>query len=196
MMLGDLNAAEAWAIRTGQAYNGSDLWATWARFSQWSRIANSSNKGEFYAPFARGLTDVHFGVMKDAHDMLALYTNSNADYRWILQAAIQEHEGKIDDAVNSLNKALTYQQSNYGGETLPLFPAGEALGGLYYRHGRYADAATAFEQTLQRYPNDPRALYGLGLAQQRMGQGVTSQQTLKDFEQIWTDPTPPDLADL
>ena len=197
MMLGDLHVAESWAIRTGQVYGGSDLWATWARFGQWSRVANSASaKGEFYAPFARGLTDVHFNVMKDARDMLALYGNTDADYRWMLEAAIDEHDRRIQPAIDALNRALAYQQREDGGETLPLFPAGEALGALYYRQQRYSDAASAFAQTLQTYPNDPRALYGLGLAQQRLGQGVTSAQTLKSFEQIWTDPTPPDLADL
>jgi tetratricopeptide (TPR) repeat protein len=196
MMLGDLNAAEAWAQRTGEAYNGSDLWATWARFGQWSRIADSTSTSEFYAPFSRGLTDVHFGVMKDAHDMLALYGNTDADYRWILEAAIDEREGRIPNAIDALGRAVAYQKRQYGGETLPLFPAGEFLGGLYYRQGRYADAAGAFQQTLQKYPNDPRALYGLGLAQQHLGLGVSSQQTLKNFQQLWTDPTPPDLANL
>ena len=196
MMLGDPHAAEAWALRTGQAYGGSDLWVTWARFGEWSRIASSTAKGEFFAPFARGLTDVHFNVIADARGMLALYSNVDADYRWILEAAIDEREGRIEPAIDALNHALAFQTREDGGETLPLFPAGEALGGLYYRQGRYADAASVFQQTLQRYPNDPRALYGLSLAQQRLGQGVTSQQTLKSFERLWADPTLPNIADL
>lgn len=196
MMLGDVHAAEAWALRTGQIYGGSDLWVTWARFGDWSRIANSTASGQFFAPFARGLTDVHFNVMNDARQMLALYGNIDADYRWMLQAAIDEHDGRISAAVDDLNHALAYQSREDGGEQLPLFPAGEAMGALYYRQGRYAESAAAFLQTLQRYPNDPRALYGLSLAQQRLGQAVTSQQTLKNFQQIWTDPTPPRIADL
>ncbi|HZT13828.1 MAG TPA: tetratricopeptide repeat protein [Candidatus Baltobacteraceae bacterium] len=195
MMLGDLQVAEAWAIRTGEAYNGSDLWATWARFGQWPRIANSDGKGEFYAPFARGLTDVHFGVMKDAHAMLALYASNDADYRWILESAVDEREGRIPQAIDALGRALSYQQHQFGGEMLPLFPAGELLGALYYRQGRYSEAKSAFAQTLQTYPNDPRALYGLGLAQQRLGD-TASRSTLKSFEQVWTDPVPPDLAQL
>ena len=196
MMLGDVNEAERWAIRTGQAYDGSDLWVTWARFGQWSRIANSGATGQFYAPFARGLTDIHYGLMKDAKQMLALYGSTDADYRWMLEAAIDEHEGRAQAAIDALNRALAYQAREDGAETLPLFPAGETLGALYYRQGRYDDAKSAFEQTLQRYPNDPRALYGLGLAEQKLGNAVSSQQTLKTFALIWTDPTPPDLADL
>ncbi len=196
MMLGDVHTAETWALRTGQIYGGSDLWVTWARFGEWSRIAASTPGGQFFAPFARGLTDVHFNVMKDAREMLGLYANVDADYRWILQAAIDERDGHIAGAIDDLHHALAYQAREDGGEELPLFPAGEALGALYYRQARYADAQAAFEQTLQRYPNDPRALYGLSLAQQQLGQAVTSQQTLKSFQLIWTDPAPPSIADL
>jgi tetratricopeptide (TPR) repeat protein len=196
MMLGDLRAAEMWAGRTGQAYNGSDMWATWARFGQWQRIAKSNAQNEFYAPLARGLTGIHLGAIGDARQMLALYGNRDTDYRWLLEAAIDEHDGKIDSAVAALNHALAYQQREYGAETLPLFPAGEYLGALLYRHGRYTEAQDAFNATLARYPMDPRALYGLSLAQKQLGQAVSSADTLKLFNEIWTIATPPNLADL
>jgi tetratricopeptide (TPR) repeat protein len=128
--------------------------------------------------------------------MLSLYGNRDTDYRWLLESAIDEHDGKLADAVTALNHALAYQQREYGAETLPLFPAGESLGALFYRHGRYADARDAFTATLERYPNDPRALYGLSLSQKQLGQEVSSADTLKMFRQIWTIATPPNLADL
>jgi tetratricopeptide (TPR) repeat protein len=196
MMLGDLRTAELWAARTGQAYNGSDMWATWTRFGQWQRIAKSTSQNEFYAPLARGLTGIHLGAINDARQMLSLYGNRDTDYRWLLESAIDEHDGKLADAVTALNHALAYQQREYGAETLPLFPAGESLGALFYRHGRYADARDAFTATLERYPNDPRALYGLSLSQKQLGQEVSSADTLKMFRQIWTIATPPNLADL
>jgi hypothetical protein len=196
MMLGDLQAAELWARRAGQAYNGSDMWATWTRFGQWQRIANSGAQNEFYAPLARGLTGVHLGAMDDARQMLALYANRDTDYRWLLEAAIEERDGNIETAVTALKRALAYQQREYGAETLPLFPAGEYLGALLYRHGRYDEARDAFTATLDRYPNDPRALFGLSLAQKQLGQAVSSADTLKRFNEIWTIATPPNLADL
>lgn len=196
MMIGDLQTAQLWAQRAGEAYNGSDLWATWARFGQWQWIAHSNAQNQFYAPLARGLTDLHLGVPDDARKMLALYGNVDADYRWLLQAAVDEHDGKIQPAVDAYNRAIAYQDREDGAETLPLFPAGEFLGALYYRQGRYADAMQAFQQTLSRYPNDPRALYGLALAQRALGQAVSSEQTLKSFSAIWKERTPPDIAGL
>jgi tetratricopeptide (TPR) repeat protein len=194
MMLGDLHVAETWAARTGREYNGSDLWATWARFGQWSRIANSGAQGQFYAPLARGWTDVHFGVIADARSMLALYANADTDYRWLLKSAIDEHDGKITDAVNALNRAIAYQQREDEAETLPLFPANEYLGALYYRQKRYTEARDAFTAALTRYPNDPRALYGLALAQRALGQAANSADSLRTFSSIWNAPTPPDFG--
>jgi hypothetical protein len=196
LMIGDLQSALTWAARVGQQYEGSDTWATWARFGQWRHIAASSAQNEFYAPLARGLTDIHLGAVDDARKMLALYANIDADYRWLLAAALDEHDGRVPAAIDDLQRAAAYQQREDGAEQLPIFPAGEALGALYYRHRQYADAAGAFSSTLARYPNDPRALYGLALAQRALGQEVSSQQTLKTFTVIWNDTTPPNLADL
>jgi tetratricopeptide (TPR) repeat protein len=195
LMLGNLEAAQTWAARVGHEYEGSDMWATWARFGQWQRIASSTATNEFYAPLARGLTDVHLGAIADAHKMLALYGNIDADYRWILAAAIAEHEGRIPDAVAALQRAIAYQQREDGAEQIPVFPADERLGALYYRQKDYVKAQDAFAAALQRYPNDPRALYGLALVQRALGEAVSSQQTLKTFTVLWNDPAPPNLDD-
>jgi hypothetical protein len=196
MMLSDAGNAEAWAVRVGHAYGGSDLWATWARYGFWQRIATSPATGEFYAPLARGLTGVHLGNPADARSMLALYANVDADYRWLLEAAIDEHDGNIAAAVAALNRAIADQRRDDGAEQLPVFPAGEMLGALYLRQHDPAGAERAFTQTLQRYPHDPRALYGLALAQKALGEAVSSAQTLKDFTTVWMHATPPNIADL
>lgn len=185
LMLGDPHVAETWAIRAGSEYGGSDLWATWARYGQWSRIKASNAANQFYAPLVRGWADVHFGMMDDARKMLALYGNIDADYRWLLQAAIDEHDGRIESAAADLNRAIAYQDREDQAEQLPVFPAGEVLGALYFHRQDYARARAAFEATLARYPNDPRALYGLALAQRALGDVAASQQTLKSFNAIW-----------
>lgn len=196
MMLGDLTLAERWARRVGRAYNGSDLWATWTRFGEWQRIAGSSSQNEFYAPLARGLTSLHLGAPGDARKMLSLYGNLDTDYRWLLEAAVDDRAGNIDGAISALNRAIAYQEREYGAETLPLFPAGESLGALYYRHARYDSARDAFAATLTRYPNDPRALYGLALAQGRLGETAGSAASLKAFQAVWTQSAPPNLDSL
>ncbi len=193
MMLGDLHVAETWGVRTGRQYNGSDLWATWARFGQWQNIDKATARNQFYTPLVRGWTDVHFGMMEDARKMLALYGNADTDFRWLLEAAIDEHDGKIAAAADALQRAIAYQQREDGGEQLPLFPARELLGALYYRQGNFQSARDAYEAALTRYPNDPRALYGLGLTQRALGQTERSDIALKTFSSIWNAPLPPDL---
>ncbi len=196
MMLGDLHASEVWAARVGREYEGSDLWATWARFGLWQRIASSNATNEFYAPLARGLADLHLGAVSDARKMLALYGNVDGDFRWLLAAAVDEHDGKTAAAVDAFNHAIAYQQREDGAEQLPVFPAGEMLGAFYYRQKQFESAQDAFTAALALYPNDPRALYGLALAQRALGLAVSSQQTMKAFTSIWTEPTPPNLGDL
>jgi tetratricopeptide (TPR) repeat protein len=194
MMLGDLYVAQTWAARAGREYNGSDLWATWARFGQWQRIARSTAQNEFYAPLARGWTDLHLGAPADAPKMLALYGDSDTDFRWLLAAAIAEHQGRIEQALDAINRAIAYQLREDQAEQLPLFPAHEFLGALYYRQKRYTQARDAFAAALARYPKDPRALYGLALAQRALGEAVGSAATMKAFTSIWNAPTPPDLT--
>ena len=70
------------------------------------------------------------------------------------------------------------------------------LGAFYYRQKQFEKAQDAFTAALALYPNDPRALYGLALAQRALGLAVSSQQTMKAFTSIWTEPTPPNLVDL
>jgi predicted Zn-dependent protease len=195
-MIGNLQESLTWAARVGREYEGSDLWATWARFGQWRRIASSGARNEFYAPLTRGLADVHVGAIDDARKMLGLYGNIDADYRWLLAAALDEHDGRVQAAVEDLQRASAYQQREDGAEQLPIFPAGEALGALYYRHTQFPEAQAAFAATIARYPNDPRALYGLAMAQQALGEEVSSRQTLKTFTAIWNDTNLPSLTDL
>lgn len=193
MMRGDLKTATLWAQRAGDAYDGSDLWVTWARFDQWDRITGDPPPREFFAVLVRGLADLHRNDIGGAQTMLTLYGGIDADYRWILQSAIAEHEGRLDDAAAALQRAIEYQQREDIAERLPLFPAGELLGGLYYRHAEYARAEQAYRDTLTRFPDDPRALYGLALAERALGQAVSAAQTLKTFTTLWNGPNPPGI---
>lgn len=194
MMRGDLQSALLWAQRAGDAYGGSDVWATFARFGVWDRIAGNPTGREFNAVLASGLAAVHRGDIPYAQKMLAQYANTNADYRWILEGAIADAQGRVDDAATAFANAVSYQAAQDTGEELPLFPAGEYLGAMYLHHDRYNDAITAFRAALARFPDDPRALYGLAQAQRALGQSTEAAQTLKTFGKQWGGAAPPDLT--
>lgn len=172
LMLGDPAASLTWAKRVGAAYQGSDRLVTLARLGRWNDVANASTAGEYYAPLSVGLADVHLGRMADAHKMLALYGNIDRDYRWLLEGAIAQAENRPADALYALQRALAIQMHDDRAETLPIFPAGEFIGAFYLHENRYDAARDAFAQTLQRHPNDPRALSGLAIALQHLGVGA------------------------
>jgi tetratricopeptide (TPR) repeat protein len=100
------------------------------------------------------------------------------------RARLAEASGDIAGAVTLLNKEDEQQREHFEAEFVPLLPAGEALGGLYLRAHRYPDAEAAFRETLSRYPQDPRALYGLARALQ--GEGKPFQQTDESFNAAWS----------
>ena len=78
-----------------------------------------------------------------------------------------------------------------------MIPALEALGGLYLRSGSLEDAIAAFGDALKHYPNDPRALYGLGVAYDKAGKSSESAQALAAFQRRWAGAdTTPTLDDL
>ena len=193
MMLGDESSALEWAQRAGAAYDGSDLWATWTRFGDWGRISGTPPPREFYAPLALGLTDLHRGDAAGAQTMLARYRDTDADYRWLLEAAVDERDGQLDAARTAYARAIAYQTSEDVGEQLPLFPAGEYLGAMLYRHAHYTEAEQAYRDTLARYPRDPRALYGLAQTQRALGETQQAAQTLKTFAAVWNAPNPPEI---
>ncbi|HET7814643.1 MAG TPA: hypothetical protein VFL13_09760, partial [Candidatus Baltobacteraceae bacterium] len=136
MMRGDLQSALLWSQRAGDAYGGSDAWATFARFGVWDRIGGAAPQREFYAVLASGLAALHRGDTKYAQNMLAQYANTDADYRWILEGAIADAQGRLDDAAAAYTHAIDYQAREDTGEQLPLFPAGEFLGAMYLHHAR------------------------------------------------------------
>lgn len=49
------------------------------------------------------------------------------------------------------------------------FPVRDTIGALYYQAGRFADAAVAFQKSLDLQPLSPRALFGLAQSQKAIG---------------------------
>jgi predicted O-linked N-acetylglucosamine transferase (SPINDLY family) len=57
----------------------------------------------------------------------------------------------------------------------------------HQRENRYADAEQLYRQVLEKQPNHPEALYGLGMLMQQMGQPETAQQLLVAASQVQPD---------
>ena len=103
-----------------------------------------------------------------------------------LHRARQRHTGlSLPLQLRKLALAIANQRADYSGEIIPYIPAGEALGALYLRRGANAQAIDAFNATLQMYPNDPRALYGLAAAMTADGQEAQAAAIRARFEKEW-----------
>jgi len=172
MMLGDLQLAQRWATRLEGLSGSSMQLVTLARFGQWPQIAASAQP-DSHKPFALGMAYAHLQNLSGAEQQLTELRKLSpySDLIGLLEAAIAERHGDINAAAGSLQRAIAIQKRDFTSEYIPLFPAGEALGALYIRAGRYSDARAALQETLARLPGDPRALYALALACTHLGDG-------------------------
>ncbi|MBV8638168.1 MAG: hypothetical protein JO322_08775 [Candidatus Eremiobacteraeota bacterium] len=102
---------------------------------------------------------------------------------YIEQARADETSGKISDAIATLQQQVQAQASVT--ELVPFYPADEALGALLVRAGQYAKARDTFAALLARHPRRPRALFGMSVALDRLGDPTTAQHYRDEFAQYW-----------
>jgi len=197
MMLGDLSLAQTWAARFSDQSESSTQLTTLARFGKWSQIAALPAQPDSHKAFALGLAYAHLGYLNAANQQLNDLRGArpDSDYLYILQAVVDERRGDIGSAASSLRRAIAIQERDYTAEYIPLFPAGEALGALYNRAGRYSDARAALQDSLARYPGDPRALYALAFACGKIADAPCATTSNTAFSAIWPEP-PPSMTDF
>lgn len=78
-----------------------------------------------------------------------------------------------------------------------MVPAATLLGGFYLRNGKYADAESAFRESLQMYPKNGEALFGLSEALKHQNKNEEAAQTQSAYETAWKQADKPiTLTDL
>jgi Tfp pilus assembly protein PilF len=65
------------------------------------------------------------------------------------------------------------------------YPVRQSLGAALLQAGKAEEAERAFEQSLQQFPKNGWALYGLMQAQQAQGKSAPAQATEQRFKQAW-----------
>jgi tetratricopeptide (TPR) repeat protein len=186
--LGSFATALRWERRLVQRSPFTLESAILARFARWKELAAlPSSSSDTTRSFADVLAAAARGDLTAAHGALEAFRREvpAPDRIEIAQARIDERDGRIDEAIAQLRQAVTYQTQMYLGENLPLFPADELIGGVLLRAGRYADAEAAFRNALVRFPDDPRALYGLAQTLQREGRTGDAQAANRRFTDQW-----------
>jgi hypothetical protein len=186
-MLGSLAAAQRWDVRLSN--KGFLRALTLARFHRWNDLlAGPIDSKNFLQAQARALALVHLGRDREAETIASQFRSDLSDPTSILVLArLDEHAGKTQAAIRRLQLALLYEKANFEAEYLPFFPMGEALGALYLRGGQNANAEATFRDTLKRYPDDPRALFGLALTLDREGRTDDAAAVRARFTAQWAD---------
>jgi len=197
MMLGEQSVAQTWETRVAAQMQTAFHLTTLARFAQWTQVISQAGQPDAHRAFALGLAYAHLGNLGAAEEQLTELRRDaiETEYGDMLDAAIQERRGNVNGAVASLQRAIVIQKRDYTAEYIPLFPAGEMLGALYVRAGRYSEARSALQQSLGRYPGDPRALYALVAACGHLGDAPCASAANRNLKTIWQGP-PPGINDL
>ncbi|HTZ55266.1 MAG TPA: hypothetical protein VMB20_09390 [Candidatus Acidoferrum sp.] len=101
----------------------------------------------------------------------------------VLDARSDEARGNVAGAIARL---LPLEHSvRLAGEMLPFFPPDEALGAIYYRAGRFSEAAQTFDTILASRPDDPRALFGMWQTSLALSDTANATRCAELFAQYW-----------
>lgn len=101
----------------------------------------------------------------------------------VLNARLGEARG---DTAGAIARLLPLEHSvRLAGEMVPFFPPDEALGAIYYRAGRFADAAQTFSTILASRPDDPRALFGMWQTSLALNDATNAARYAALFPQFW-----------
>lgn len=189
MMLGNYATAQRWAGRMNGLFDGKFTALTALRFGRYQDAA-TAGPNELFGPWIAGLADVRLGRLTDAKAVNVTIrkqygTPTRGYIPQLFFARLAEAEGNDRDARSWLNLARDNQRSDFYAEIIPFVPAGEALGGYLLRTHSYAEAAAAFDDCLARYPDDPRALFGLSQALAAQGKAAEAAQARARFDATW-----------
>lgn len=104
----------------------------------------------------------------------------------VLLGRIAQAEGRTDDAVVSLARAVDLQDAlPYTEPPFWYYPVRQTLGGILLADGNADDAQKVFSDSLLHYPNNAWALYGLGESQKALGLDDLAAKTQERFSKAW-----------
>ena len=184
MFLGNYARALRWEARGAQGASPAQVMV---RFGRWTDILAATDATDTALPVAKVLAHAHVGDFDLAEAAFDRLTRAQKDSSLgvLAQSRLWEHVGRVPDAIKALRGLAKQQFENYGAEYLPPIPAIEALAALELRSGTLEDAIAAYRETLARYPNDPRALYGLGIALEKAGRSDESATMMVRYLHQW-----------
>ena len=106
--------------------------------------------------------------------------------RHVVEARIAQAQGKIDKAIQEFQVAVQIQDSlSYMEPPYWYYPVRQSLGAALLMSGKPAEAERVFTESLEKFPNNGWAIYGIMQAQRAQGKTSAAQQTERQFQQAW-----------
>jgi tetratricopeptide (TPR) repeat protein len=106
--------------------------------------------------------------------------------RHVIQGRIAQAEGNSQQAIKEFRTAVAIQDSlAYMEPPYWYYPVRQSLGAALVEAGKPAQAEKVFHETLDNFPNNGWALYGLMRAQQAQGRKSEAQETAMRLQQAW-----------
>lgn len=106
----------------------------------------------------------------------------------LLEGEILYREGKIDDGIAELRKAVDAEdQLSYDEPPDWLIPTRHTLGAALMDAGRYADALPIYQEDLKRLPENGWSLYGISRCLTALGKTEEARPFEAKFKSMWAD---------
>ena len=160
MMLPNYATARSWAQRMASAEGIGFDGITALRFGDY-QAAYDAKDPQYGSPAVKGWAALLLGHLTEAEEIAAHLEASKPKGGYmtpLFLARVAEARGDAAVARRWIAKASDEQRRDFTGELIPIVPASEQLGNFEWRSGNRAAAQSAFEETLAKYPNDPRAI--------------------------------------
>jgi len=115
-----------------------------------------------------------------SHDILAVPVE-------VLAGRISEADGRMDDAVRHLREAVRREDALLYGEPPEwTVPVRQELGEVLLAAGRPAEATEAFQEDLERFPENGWSLHGLARARRAQGREADARELERRFQEAWS----------
>jgi len=116
----------------------------------------------------------------------------------ILNARIAAAKGDHDQAIKHWEKAVEIEDKLYYGEPPEWFyPVRESLGAALLMNGQAERAEAVFRGDLEKYPRNPRSLFGLMKTLEAQKKSACVEEVRREFEAAWKNADVPlELGDL
>ena len=157
------------------------------RFRHWDALTTQGT-----GAFVTAMLDVHdrdfAAALKRGKELSAQNDSAIAQIAGaVISASIARERGDAKGAAAALTHAIALEDdSGYSEPPVFWYPVRETLGALQLETSQAREAAATFRMDLEKNPNNPRSLFGLATALDRIGDAAGADSARKRFQTAWS----------